>query len=128
MHSNTKLATWLLLKVNGLLLAAFKLAESKYISSQLHIKLVSYVIDWGFFNLNAEYYGRVGMCSNGVGSLISYIGPDSRIPTSSNLLWESFVNCKIGPQTATLEFAFARVGNAWRFVAMGPINAQAAFS
>ena len=111
-------------KVNRQLLTAYQFAESKYISAQLHLKLVSYVIDWGFFNLNAKYYGRIGMCSNGVGSLINYIGPDSRIPTSSNLLWESFVNCKIGPQTAALEFSFARVGNVWSFVAMGPINAQ----
>ena len=111
-------------KVNRQLLIAYQFAESKYISAQLHLKLVSYVTDWGFFNLNAKYYGRVGMCSNGVGSLINYIGPDSRIPTSSNLLWESFVNCKIGPQTAALEFVFARVDNLWRFVAMGLINAQ----
>ena len=111
-------------KVNRQLLTAYQFAESKYISAQLHLKLVSYVTNWGFFNLNAKYYGRIGMCSNGVGSLISYVGPDSRIPTSSNLLWESFVNCKIGPQTAALEFVFARVDNLWRFVAMGPINAQ----
>jgi len=111
-------------KVNRQLLTAYQFAESKYISAQLHLKLVSYVTDWGFFNLNAKYYGRVGICSNGVGSLISEVGPDSRIPTSSNLLWESFVNCKIGPQTAALEFVFARVDNLWRFVAMGPINAQ----
>lgn len=111
-------------KVSRQLLTAYQFAESKYISAQLHLKLVSYVTDWSFFNLNVKYYGRVGMCSNGIGSLISYVGPDSRIPTNSKMLWESFVNCKIGPQTAALEFAFARVDNVWRFVAMGPINAQ----
>ena len=111
-------------KTDAKLLASFRLAINRYVSTQLHLRVVRIETSTGFFNLNAKYYRQLGMCSSGVGSAASYTGPDSRIPANSTLLWEAFTYCQIGPQTAPLDLAFARVGNSWKFVALGQITSQ----
>lgn len=111
-------------KIDAKLLSSFKLAINHYVSTVLHLRVVRIETNTGFFNLNVKYYRQVGMCSGGVGSYASYVGPDTRIPANSTLLWEAFTYCQIGPQTAPLDFAFARVGNSWKFVALGGITSQ----
>lgn len=111
-------------KVNAKLLSSFKLAINQYISTVLHLRVVRIETSTGFFNLSVKYYRQVGMCSGGVASYASYVGPDTRIPANSTLLWEAFTYCQIGPQTAPLDLAFARVGNSWKFVALGGITSQ----
>ncbi len=111
-------------KVDAKLLSSFKLAINQYISTVLHLRVVRIETSTGFFNLSVKYYGQVGMCSGGIGSYASYVGPDTRIPANSTLLWEAFTYCQIGPQTAPLDLAFARVGNSWKFVALGGITSQ----
>ena len=111
-------------KTDTKLLSTFKLAVTHYVSDVLHLRVVRIQTSTGFYNLNVKYYRQVGMCSGGVGSIASYVGPDSRIPGNSTLLWEAFAYCQIGPQRAPLDFAFARVGNSWKFVALGGITSQ----
>lgn len=111
-------------KTDAKLLSSFQLALTHYVSTKLHLRVVRIETSTGFFNLNVKYYRQVGMCSGGVGSTASYVGPDPRIPANSTLLWEAYAYCQIGPQTAPLDFAFARVGDSWKFVALGGITSQ----
>lgn len=111
-------------KIDAKILSANQLAITNYVSKQLHLRVVRFEPSFGFYTLNVKYYRQIGMCSHGVGSVPYYTGPDSRIPADSNLLWESVAYCQIGPQTVPLNFAFARVGNSWKFVALGGINSQ----
>ena len=111
-------------KTDAKLLSTFKLAITHYVSAVLHLRVVRFETSFGVFNLNIKYYRQVGICSSRVGDTPYYTGPDPRIPADSTLLWEAFANCQIGPQTAPLDFAFARVGNSWNFVALGGITSQ----
>lgn len=111
-------------KIDAKLLSTNQLAITEYVSTQLHLRVVRFEPSFGFYNLNVKYYRQIGMCSNGIGSTPYYTGPDPRIPVNSNLLWETVAYCQVGPQTVPLNFAFARVGNHWKFVALGGINSQ----
>ncbi len=111
-------------KIDPKLLSTFHLALSQYVSTQLHSRVVRFEPSFGFYNLNVNYYRQIGMCSNGAGIAPYFTGPDPRIPENSELLWESVAYCQIGPQSVPLNFAFARAGKLWKFVALGGINSQ----
>ncbi len=111
-------------KVDAKLLSSFKLAISRYVTSVLHLRVVRIDSSQQFLNLNVKYYREVGMCTNGIGGVPYYTGPDTRIPAKSNLLWQVWVYCQIGPQTAPLNIAFARVGTTWKFDALGGITSM----
>lgn len=115
-------------KINPKLLASNQLAITKYVSAQLHLRVVRFESSFGFYSLNVKYYRQIGMCSHGIGDVPYYTGPDPRIPAKSNLLWERVAYCQIGPQTVPLNLAFARVGTLWKFVALGGINSQPVYT